>query len=153
MAAGSAGHACTARQQSATVLVCMSHCRNVTIQGPAGRQPDDWPVLDFGMVDGVIQLCSGCIVTLTRLVIEGERKGSGPVYDVFVGQPGPLSAQVRSIDTVRLRSACTPAAAQMKAIMAMPRSLILPNRTAPQGAHLQDVIYKVGGAQQAGCWF
>jgi hypothetical protein len=38
----------------------------------------------------------------------------------------------------------------MKAIKAMPRSSILPNRTAPQGVMLQDVTYKVGGAHQAG---
>lgn len=115
--------------------------RNVTIQGPLNTRPDDRPVLDFGMVDGAVQLCSTCMVTLTRLVIRGERKGSGPVYDVFTGRPGSR-AKLRSLDTYRLRSACTPAVTQMKSITTLQRSAQFPNSSAPQEAELRDITYK-----------
>lgn len=97
------------------------------------------------MVDGAVQLCSTCMVTLTRLVIRGERKGTGPVYDVFTGRPGSR-AKVRSIDTYRLRTACTPAAMQLKSITTLQRSAMYPNSSAPQAAELRDVTYRVGCA-------
>jgi hypothetical protein len=99
------------------------------------------------MVDGAVQLCSTCMVTLTRLVIRGERKGSGPVYDVFTGRPGS-KAKVRSLDTYRLRSACTPAATQIKSITTLQRSAQFPNSSAPQEAELRDITYKVRRV----CW-
>lgn len=115
----------------------------MTIEGPEGRQLDDYPVLDFGMVDGAVQLCSGCIVTLTRLVIKGDRRGSGPVYDLFVGQPGPVTAQVCSINTLRVRAVCTPASDRVRSVRVMRRSPLFPNSTAPQAIRVADVTYRV----------
>lgn len=116
-------------------------CRNVTIQGPPNRQPDDWPLLDFGLVDGALQICSTCIMTLTRIVMTGERKGTGPVYDIFTGHPG---SRVQSIDTYRLRLACTPPEMQLKSIQTMQRSALYPNRSTAQDVDLRDVTYRVG---------
>lgn len=99
------------------------------------------------MMDGAVQLCSTCMVTLTRLVIKGERKGTGPVYDVFTGRPGS-KAKVHSINTYRLREACTPAAMQLKAITTLPRSAMFPNSSAPQAAELRDITYRVGCAPE-----
>lgn len=58
------------------------------------------------------------------------------------GKPG---SQVHSINTYRLRPACTPAETQLKAYQSLARSKLLPNSTAPQDIGIRDVVYKVRG--------
>lgn len=67
-------------------------CRNVTLRGPAGRSPDDRPVLDMKFTRGALQLCSTCVFTLQDLVLANDRVGTGPAYDLFTGVCG-LSEQ------------------------------------------------------------
>jgi hypothetical protein len=56
---------------------------------------------------------------------------------------GKLGSLLRSINTYRLRRACTPADTQLKAYQSLERSKLLPNRTAPQGLRITDIVYKV----------
>jgi hypothetical protein len=56
------------------------------------------------------------------------------------GKPG---SQLRSINTYRLRPACTPVDTQLKAYQSLERSKRLPNSTAPQGIRITDIVYKV----------
>ncbi len=56
------------------------------MRGPANATPDERPVLDMRFRYGTIELCSGCVITLTNLVIKNDRKGSGPQYDLFTGE-------------------------------------------------------------------
>lgn len=37
-------------------------------------------------VYGAVELCSSCTFTLADLVITNDRKGSGPLYDLFTGE-------------------------------------------------------------------
>jgi hypothetical protein len=50
---------------------------------------------------------------------------------------------VRSINTYRLRLACTPAEQQLKAVQALERSKLFPGSTAPQDIVLRDITYRV----------
>jgi len=115
-------------------------CRNVTLRGPAGTQADDRPVLDFGFVDGAVELCSSCMISIQDLVLKQERRGSGPTYDFFTGQYG---SRIRSIRTYRIRAGCTPAPVQVRALEALKRSSLFPNSTGSQHVELRDVSYKV----------
>lgn len=115
-------------------------CRNVTLRGPAGTQADDRPVLDFGLVDGAVELCSSCMISIQDLVLKQERRGSGPTYDFFTGQPG---SRIRSIRTYRIRAGCTPAPVQIRALEALKRSSLFPNSTSSQHVELRNVSYKV----------
>lgn len=58
------------------------------------------------------------------------------------GKPG---SRLRSINTYRLRIACTPGKQQLKAVLALERSKLFPGSTAPQDIVLKDVTYRVSG--------
>lgn len=65
---------------------------------------------------------------------------SGCCPAAVAGKPG---SKVRSINTFRLRPACTPAETQLKSYDSLERSKLFPDSSAPQGIRLRDVTYKV----------
>jgi hypothetical protein len=88
-----------------------------------------------------VQICGSCVVTLRNLVIKNERRGTGPVYDFFIGQPG---SRLRSINTIRVWEMCTPGEALLKLVKSLRRSALFPNSTSPQDAGLyQNITWKV----------
>lgn len=116
--------------------------RNVTIRKAGdATHTDDWPVLDLNYTPAAVQICSTCVVTLSDLVIKRERRGTGPVYDFFIGQPG---SRLRSINTIRVWEMCTPGSALLKLVKSLRRSPLFPNSTAPQEAGLvENITWKV----------
>lgn len=114
----------------------------MTITGPGSTfAPDGWPVLDFNFVRSAVEVCGTCTLTMSHLVLRQERKGTGPNFDVFVGQPG---SKVVSRRLYRLRQACTPPKMQLTAVQKLRRSTLLPGSTLPQQIALRNVTYKVG---------
>lgn len=128
------------------ILVCCTwdaaaH-RNVTIRAAVGAaHTDDLRVLDLNYTPAAVQICATCVVTISDLVITKERRGTGPVYDFFIGQPG---SKLRSINTIRVWEMCTPGSALLKLVKALRRSTLFPNSTLPQDAGLyQNITWKV----------
>lgn len=67
------------------LLLALMACRNVTVRGPFNVTPDNRPVLVSNFLFAPGEICSGCIFTLRDLVLNHDRKGSGPQIDWLTG--------------------------------------------------------------------
>lgn len=117
--------------------------RNVTISGDDGgaaTAPRAAAVLDLGFASSVVRLCGSCVLTLQRLVVTNDRRGSGMAYDFASGAPG---SRLLSINVTHLRLACTPAGAAAAAASAALRSRLLPEQGGGQRLRVADVAVQV----------
>jgi hypothetical protein len=93
------------------------------------------PVLDMQNKVGILQLCSGCMFSVTYVSIANEnRAGTGGGMTVFQGQPG---SRVDWMGGYGIRKACPPTLPQLPAIKITQRSVLFPS---PPGGQLVEVV-------------
>lgn len=120
-------------------LWCCIPCRNLTITGLQGKDT----VFDLEFKRALIELCSTCILRLTNITMANERRGTGTVYDLFIGQPG---SKILAHNMYKLRIACTSAQHLAEVVSQTKRSTILPGSSKPQQFAFVDVTFQVCAA-------
>eukprot|EP00775_Hariotina_reticulata_P004756 gene4756-5006_t len=96
--------------------------RNLTITSQNPKDPHVW---DMQHKSNGISLCSTCILVLNGVVIAHDRRGSGPIIDMFTGELPVNSSQLATIllvSSIRKRQACIESLIGVSTVKAAPRS-------------------------------
>jgi hypothetical protein len=88
----------------------------------------------------LVELCSTCTLTFSNLTISNERRGTGSVYDLFLGLPG---SKIIVDDVYKLRIACTTANHLAQVTSRTKRSSILPGSDQPQDFEFVNITFLV----------
>ncbi|WIA37838.1 hypothetical protein OEZ86_014694 [Tetradesmus obliquus] len=110
--------------------------RNITLTST----PGSWYTLDLNFAHSVVEICSSCRFSLlANLTMANARRGTSPLVDFFVGQPGSVLV-LNGI--YRHRLACTEAHDSAQTLRGLPRSAILPGAKQPQQLHIKNITYQ-----------
>lgn len=116
-------------------------CRNLTITGLQGKDI----VLNLEYKRALVELCRNCTLTFSNITISHERRGTGSVYDLFLGMPG---SRIIADDIYKLRVACTSPRHLAQVTSRTKRSSILPGSSKPQDFEFVNVTFEVSAALQ-----
>jgi hypothetical protein len=97
----------------------------------------------------LVELCSTCTLTFTNLTISNERRGTGSVYDLFLGLPG---SKIIADDVYKLRIACTTANHLAQVTSRTKRSSILPGSDKPQDFEFVNITFLVSSDRNNRCF-
>lgn len=93
----------------------------------------------------LVELCRNCTLTFSNITISHERRGTGSVYDLFLGMPG---SRIIADDIYKLRVACTSPRHLAQVTSRTKRSSILPGSSKPQDFDFVNVTFEVSAALQ-----
>jgi hypothetical protein len=100
-------------------------------------------VLNLEFKRALVELCGTCTLTFTNITISNERRGTGSVYDLFLGLPG---SKIIAYDIYKLRIACTSAHHLAQVTSRTKRSSILPGEDKPQEFEFVNATFNVSTA-------
>jgi hypothetical protein len=108
----------------------------LTITGSHGKDG----ILNLEFKRALVELCSTCTLTFTNITISNERRGTGSIYDLFLGRPG---SKITAYNIYKLRIACTSAHHLALVTSRTKRSSILPGSDKPQDFEFVNVTFHV----------
>ncbi|WIA16604.1 hypothetical protein OEZ85_013271 [Tetradesmus obliquus] len=110
--------------------------RNVTLTGAQGLDT----VLDLAFLQGVVQLCATCVLTIRNITLTNDRRGGYSPIDFLIGQPTGSSI-LRLRDVQRLRIACSSGPSIRDVLLQTPRSKHVPGADKPQRTGVGNVTW------------